>query len=65
VTGPALNLSASLEKNCKVLDVRALTAGETFDKVPAQGFKKPDGVKRVRSKVDGLAGHQGVVVLNS
>jgi hypothetical protein len=65
VTGPALNLSASLEKHCKVLNVRALTTGETFDKAQAQGFKKRDGVKRVRSKADGLAGHQDVVVLNS
>ena len=65
VIGPAVNLSAKLEKHCKVLNARALTTGETFDKARAQGFKRRRGIKRVRSKVDGLAGHQDVVVLNS
>jgi len=64
VIGPAVNLSAKLEKHCKVLNARALTTGETFDKAQAQGFKKRCRVKRVRSKVDGLTGHQDVVVLN-
>ena len=64
VIGPAVNLSAKLEKHCKVLDARALTTAETFDKAEAQGFKKRPNVKRVRTKVDGLTGHQDVVVLN-
>ena len=57
-------LSAKLEKHCKVLNARVLTTGETFDKAQAQGFKKRRSVKRVRYKVDGLTGDQGVVLLN-
>ena len=64
VIGPVVNLSAKLEKHCKTLKVRALTTGETFDTARAQGFKKDHGVERVRSQVEGVAGHQDVVVLH-
>ncbi|MEL6967426.1 MAG: adenylate/guanylate cyclase domain-containing protein [Pseudomonadota bacterium] len=63
VVGPAVNLSAKLEKHNKMLSSKALVTGKLFDDAVAQGFE-PDGKEqRLSVFIEGTGEQVEIVIL--
>ncbi|GAB4238082.1 MAG: adenylate/guanylate cyclase domain-containing protein [Methyloligellaceae bacterium] len=63
VIGPAVNLSAKLEKHNKDLGARALSDGDTLQLALRQGYQARNEYKVVETQVPGTSGKQRIVIL--
>ncbi len=63
VIGAAVNLSAKLEKYNKVLHVRAVVLGDTYDEALRQGYVPRAECRRITAEVEGTSGMHDIVVL--
>ncbi|RME97331.1 MAG: adenylate/guanylate cyclase domain-containing protein, partial [Alphaproteobacteria bacterium] len=63
VIGPAVNLSAKLEKHNKDLGVRAISDGDTLQLALRQGYQARNEYKVVETQVPGTSGKQRIVIL--
>ncbi|MCP5085127.1 MAG: adenylate/guanylate cyclase domain-containing protein [Alphaproteobacteria bacterium] len=65
VIGPAVNLSAKLEKHNKVPGTRALTTAELLDTAKEQGYVPEHEIELVSSEVEGTSGAFQLAVLHA
>lgn len=65
VIGPAVNLSAKLEKHNKVPGTRALTTAEFLETARAQGYAPEHEIEVISSEVEGTRGEFQLAVLHA
>ncbi len=65
VIGPAVNLSAKLEKHNKVPGTRALTTAEFLEEAKSQGYAPEHEIEIITSPVEGTRGEFELAVLHA
>ncbi len=63
--GPAVNLSAKLEKHNKVPGTRALTTAEFLEEAKSQGYAPEHEIEIITSPVEGTRGEFELAVLHA